>query len=286
MRRAPLVAALLALALLSAACATTALRNAKNAYNRGDFAVAQAAAGRAAGGAAGQGDAQAHLIAARAATRLVPPGQAHAATLAAIAADLRAAARGWPFAEEWAGGELAAGIGDWLMLAELPELAGVYYRAALEEPGEEIDPARAAAAEGLIQAGLEAAERWEPSESERAAALRDLERAAGKLLDDSGWPYPPGLADQALRVAWHRGDHRAAWTYAAAGWLRAVAVGDVDGAAVLDSRLTELVFPDWRAASDPARVDALEAAWRRAQRAWFPSGLVVIAGGVPAPESD
>ncbi|HUP01400.1 MAG TPA: hypothetical protein VM737_07775 [Gemmatimonadota bacterium] len=255
-------------ALLLAGCATGALREAKNAYNRGDFTTAREAAGRA-----GNGDPQARLIAARAETRLlgsVVPADTLA--LARIAADLRAAALGYPFGDVWADRELAAGTADWLAAADLPELAAVYYQAALEAPGQVVDPGETAAAEGLVQSGLEALDRWDPgSERERRTALRDLERPLERLVSDVGWPYPPGLADQALRVAWHGGDPRAAWTFGAAGWLHATAAGDADAAATLAGRIEELVFPDWRGMADAALVDDVAATWARAQRAWMGS---------------
>ncbi len=267
--RVGLAPTLFAVAVLSAACATGALRDAKNAYNEGDFAAARTAAERA--GKAG--DPQGRLVAARAGTRIVAAGRAggsptHDDDLVRIAADLRAATRGYPYGDEWANRELATGVGDWLASADLPELAAVYYRAALEAPGEDLEPGAAAAAEGLVQAGLESLDRWGSVQGEERAVLRDLERATARLLEKTGWPYPPGLADQALRVAWASGDYRSAWEYGAAGWLRAVAEGDGATAGALDARLTDLVFPDWRAAADPALVDAVFAAWARAQLVW------------------
>ncbi|MGH7562820.1 MAG: hypothetical protein ACREK5_00125, partial [Gemmatimonadota bacterium] len=98
--------------------------------------------------------------------------------------------------------------------------------------------------------------------------LRDLGRLAEDALEDSGLPYPPGLADQALRVAWHDGRPQDAWLVGAAGWLRATAIGDIDAVAVLESRLDELVFPAWREAGDTATVDVVEEDWRRAMRSW------------------
>lgn len=262
-------AALLAAALLCMACATGALRDAKNSYNQGDFATARQVAERAARG----GDPQIRLIAARAGTRLAVNGSALRSIagdtdLARIAGHLRAASLGYPYADAWANRELATGIGDWLAAAELPELAAVYYRAALEAPGEDVEPGDAAAAEGLVQAGLEALDRWGADRGQERAALRDLQRATTQLLGKTGWPYPSGLADQALRVAWASGDYRSAWEYGAAGWLRAVAEGDAAAAATLDGRLTDLVLPDWRAAADSSLVDAVATAWARAQRAW------------------
>lgn len=263
-RRAGLVAAAVVATTL-AACASGSLREAKNAYNRGDFAAARSAAQRA------PDDPQARLIAARAATRLLGPDPAaDTLALAAIARDLRAAARGYPFGDGWADRELATGVGEWLTAADLPDLASVYYTAALEAPGDDIDPGEAAAAEALVQAGLESLDRWdEGNERERAVALRELERPLIRRLEDTGWPYPPGLADQALRLAWHGGDHRAAWRFGAAGWLRAVAAGDLAAARVLAQRQAELVFPSWReSAADPALVDATHRGWDRAMRAW------------------
>lgn len=264
--RGAVLRAVLAATLLASACATGALREAKNAYNRGDFVAAREAARRA----AGSGEPQARLIAARAGIRLLDSARdPDTLALARIAADLRAASRGYPFAETWADRELAAGTADWLALAGLPELAAVYYRAALEAPGGTVDPGEAAAAEGWVQSGLEALDRWDSgSEKGRAGALRELERPLERLMDDCGWPYPAGLADQALRVAWHRGDFRAAWEYGAAGWLHAVAEGDDAAAAALDSRLTDLVFPEWRSAANSALVDAVAVAWGRVQNAW------------------
>ncbi len=254
--------------LLAAGCATGPLRDAKDAYNRGDFVAAQSSARRL------EDDPQARLIAARAGLRMVgvDSDRIEPAALAAMATDLRAATRGYPFPEEWANQELAAGHADWLMLAGLPELAALYYRAGLEAAGDEPEPAEQALAEGALQAGLEALDRWEPEGTERRRQLRELGRLAESVLDDSGLPYPPGLADQALRVAWHDGRLRDAWLYGAAGWLRATALGDTAGASVLEARLTELVFPAWREADDPAFVSLVEEGWRRAMRSWDGAG--------------
>ena len=248
--------------LVLTGCASGSLREAKNAYNRGAFQAAIASARRLGG------DPQAHLIAARAGVRVqagsTPTGREE---LAALATDLKAAARGYPFPEEWANRELAAGIADWLMQADLPELAALYYQAGLEASGDDPEPGAQALAEGAIQAGLEALDRWEPQGTEAGRQLRDLERLAEGVLDDSGFPFPPGLADQALRVAWHAGRHRDAWLFGAAGWLRATAVGDAATARVLEARLEELVFPAWRAAGDPVAT-LVEEDWRRAMRNW------------------
>lgn len=257
--------------LLLAGCASGSLREAKNAYNRGDLALARASAGRLAD------DPQARLIAARAGARMLGEGgRADGAALAAVAVDLRAAARGYPFPEEWANRELAAGFADWLMRAGLPEIADLYYRAGLEAAGEDPDPAEQALAEGALQAGLESLDRWEPPPDEREDHLRDLRRLADRALDDSGLPYPPGLADQALRVAWHEGRFRDAWLLGTAGWLRATAVQD-PAADLLVSRLEDLVLPAWREA-DQAAVDVVEEDWRRAMRSW--EGAAALAGTV------
>ncbi len=266
--------ALLAI-LLATGCATGSLRDAKNAYNRGDFAAARSSARRLAD------DPQARLIAARAGLRMVPVDGVGIgpAALADVAIDLRAATRGFPFPEEWANRELAAGYADWLMLAGLPELAALYYRAGLEAAGDDPGPAEQALAEGALQAGLEALDRWAPEETERRRRLRDLGRLAEDALEDSGLPYPPGLADQALRVAWHDDRLRDAWRAGAAGWLRAIAIQDVHAAAVLEGRLAELVFPAWREAGDPVLVTRLEADWRRAMRSWDDGGRKSAAGG-------
>lgn len=252
-------------ALAVAGCASASLREAKNAYNRGDFGTAQAAARRLGD------DPDARLIAARSGARLLVLGSEGAAApdaLAAVAADLRAAAQGYPFTEEWANRELAAGMADWLMGWQLPELAAVYYRAGLEAAGKDADPSEQALAEGALQAGLESLDRWEPEGPAGQRELRDLERLAEGVLDDSGLPYPPGLADQALRVAWHQGRYREAWLFGAAGWLRAVAQADAEGASVLEDRLAGLVFPAWREAGDPDRVALLEQRWQRAASSW------------------
>lgn len=274
------------LAILLAGCASGSLREAKNAYNRGDFAAAHSSARRL-------GDEpQARLIAARAGARLldVDPTEPPGAPIA-VAADLRAAARGYPFPEEWANRELAAGLAEWLMGAELPELAGLYYRAGLEAAGDDPEPAEQTLAEGALQAGLESLDRWGPEGPERRARLRDLQRLAEATLDDSGLPYPPGLADQALRVAWHDGRQRDAWLYGAAGWLRAVAMGDAAGASVLEARLTELVFPAWLEADDPAFVSLVEDGWRRAMQSWESAGTIPALqpgdpGQGPSPEME
>ncbi|HKY59762.1 MAG TPA: hypothetical protein VJP59_02020, partial [Gemmatimonadota bacterium] len=215
--------------VLVAGCASGTLREAKNAYNRGDFATAESAARRL------TNDPQAHLIAARAGLHRVRAGEVGDAALAVLAADLRAAARGYPFPEEWANRELAAGFADWLLMADLPELADLYYRAGLEAAGDDPEPGEQTLAEGALQAGLEELDRWEPGESERKGRLRDLGRLAEGVLEDSGLPYPVGLADQALRVAWHDGRFRDAWSVGAAGWLRATAADDLQGAALLES---------------------------------------------------
>ncbi len=261
----------LALAALLAACATSALHDAKLAYDKGDFAAARAAAERA----AARGDPQAHLVAARAATRqLAPAPPVDTLALAAIAAHLRAASRGWPFGEKWADREMASGVGDWLNFADLPELAEAYYAAALEAPGEAVDPGEAASAESRVQAGLERLDRWDPgSDKARATELRALARPVDKLLAKCGWPYPPGLADQALRLAWALGDPRAAWVYGASGWLRATASGDRAAAAALQGRIEDLVALSWREdGDDPSAVDATLAAWDVARRAWLAAG--------------
>lgn len=258
--------------LLLAGCASGSLRAAKNAYNRGDLALARAAAGRLGD------DPQARLIAARAGGRMLgEEGRVEGASLAAVAVDLRAAARGYPFPEEWANRELAAGFADWLMRAGLPEVADLYYRAGLEAAGDDPDPAEQALAEGALQAGLEALDRWEPPPDEREDRLRDLGRLAERALDDSGLPYPPGLADQALRVAWHEGRFRDAWLLGTAGWLRATAMQD-PAADLLVSRLEDLVLPAWRDA-DQSAVDVVEAEWRQAMRSW--EGARALAGAVP-----
>lgn len=256
----------LAACLTCAACQTTALREAKNAYNAGDWSAARDAAERAARG----GDPQAHLIAARAITlSLAGSSSPDTLALATAARHLRAAARGWPFADAWTGRELAMSVGDWLHAAGLPELARLYYGAALEAPGKEPAPADLAAAESWAQAGLEAIDRWDSRGKEERDAVREIERPVVRLLDRSGWPYPPALADQAARLAWHRGDPRAAWELAAAGWLRAVAEGDSAGAAILALRVDELIMPEWRAsARDPSLVDEVMRAWDIARRAW------------------
>lgn len=254
-------AGLVAALLVAAGCATGALRDAKNAYNAGDYEAAWEAAERAAE------DPQARLVAARSQTRLAGPDP-DATIVAEIGFELRLAAAGWPFGEAWADRELAAGIGDWLLLAGLPEVAAAYYRAAVDAAGDVVEPGELAAAEGLVQAGLEALDRWEPDDRERARQLRELDRIARRLLDDSGFPYPPGLADQAVRVAWAAGDHQAAFVLGAAGWLRATAAADREAAATLAGRLDELVVPDWRAAVDSAAVDDVVRAWRLARRGW------------------
>jgi hypothetical protein len=260
--------------LLLAGCASGSLRDAKNAYNRGDFAAARSSASRL------SDDPQARLIAARAGARMLGEGdQTDSTALATVAADLRAAARGYPFAEEWANRELAAGFADWLMRAGLPELADLYYRAGLEAAGDDPEPAEQALAEGALQAGLESLDRWEPEPRELEDRLRDLKRLAEGALDDSGLPYPPGLADQALRVAWHDGRFRDAWRVGAAGWLRATAMDDQAAAAVLASRLEDLVFPAWRDAGQAA-LDIVED-WRRAMRSW--EGTGPLAGAGPGP---
>ncbi|MGH7572082.1 MAG: hypothetical protein ACREMK_09600 [Gemmatimonadota bacterium] len=255
--------ALLAI-LLAAGCATGSLKDAKNAYNRGDFAAAESSARRL------EDDPQASLIAARAGQRMIrsEDDRAEPAALAAVAVDLRAATRGYPFPEEWANRELAAGYADWLMRTGLPELAGLYYGAGLESAGDDPEGAEQALAEGALQAGLEALDRWEPEGAELRRRLRDLGQLAEDALEDSGLPYPPGLADQALRVAWHDGRPRDAWQVGAAGWLRATAIGDIDAVAVLESRLDELVFPAWREAGNPATVNLVEEDWRRAMQSW------------------
>jgi hypothetical protein len=258
MRRPFLVAGL----LLVAGCASGTIREAKNAYNRGDFAVAEAAARRLAN------DPQAHLIAARSGLHRARPGEVDDAVLAAVAADLRAAARGYPFSEEWANHELAAGFADWLMEADLPELADLYYRAGLEASGDDPEPVEQTLAEGALQAGLESLDLWEPAESERKARLRDLGRLADDALEDSGFPYPGGLADQALRVAWHDGRFRDAWSVGAAGWLRATAAEDRQAGALLEARLQELVFPAWREEGEPA--EGAIRRWEVARGAWLP----------------
>lgn len=248
--------------LLLAGCASGSLRDAKNAYNRGDFATARSFASRL------SDDPQARLIAARAGASMVREGErADSAALAAVAVDLHAAARGYPFPEEWANRELAAGFADWLMRAGLPELAELYYRGGLEAAGDDSEPAEQALAEGVLQAGLESLDRWEPEKAERSRRLRDLERLAEGALADSGLPYPPGLADQALRVAWHDGRLRDAWRIGAAGWLRATATDD-PAAGLLESRLQELVFPAWR--EEGERVEEAIRRWEDAQRAWLP----------------
>lgn len=141
------ILALVAVLVLSG-CASGSLRDAKNAYNQGDFATARSTARRL------SDDPQARLIAARAGARLLGEGErADSAALAAVAVDLRAAARGYPFPEEWANRELAAGFADWLMRAGLPELADLYYRAGLEAAGEDPEPAEQVLAEGALQAG-------------------------------------------------------------------------------------------------------------------------------------
>ncbi|HET6342430.1 MAG TPA: hypothetical protein VFG78_09650 [Gemmatimonadota bacterium] len=258
--------------LLVAGCASGSLRDAKNAYNRGDFAAARSSAGRL------SDDPQARLIAARAGARLLGEDErAGSAALAVVAVDLRAAARGYPFREEWANQELAAGFADWLMRVGLPELADLYYRAGLEAAGDDPEPAEQALAEGALQAGLESLDRWEWEPDEREDRLRDLERLAESALDDSGLPYPPGLADQALRIAWHDGRFRDAWRVGAAGWLRATAMDD-HGADLLASRLEDLVFPTWREAGGPA-VDLVVEEWRRAMRSW--EGAAALAGAGP-----
>lgn len=261
--------------LLAAGCAAASLREAKDAYNRGDFPAAAASARRLGG------DPQAHLLAARAGLRLAGPasGAKSPVSLAAVATDLKAAARGYPFPEEWANRELAAGYADWLMRVDLPEIAALYYSAGLEAAGDDPEPGELALAEGAIQAGLESLDRWEPEGAQRQRELRNLERLAAGVLDDSGFPYPPGLADQALRVAWHAGRYRDAWHFGAAGWLRATALGDADGATLLEARLAELVFPAWREADNPARVTRLEEDWRRATRSWNGAGQRGAAGG-------
>jgi len=248
--------------LFVAGCASGTLRDAKNAYNRGDFAAAESAARRLAN------DPQARLIAARSGLHRARAGEVDDAVLAAVAADLRAAARGYPFPEEWANRELAAGFADWLMKADLPELADLYYRAGLEAAGDDPEPAEQALAEGALQAGLESLDRWEPAESERKGRLRDLGRLADASLDDSGLPYPPGVADQALRVAWHDGRFLDAWLVGAAGWLRATAADDPAPVDVLESRLQELVFPAWRGEGE--RVEEAIRRWEDARRAWLP----------------
>lgn len=266
------VLAVLAL-LLVAGCASGSLRDAKNAYNRGDFVTARSSAARL------SDDPQARLIAARAGARMLGESErTDSAALAAVAVDLRAAARGYPFSEEWANRELAAGFAEWLMRAGLPELADLYYRAGLEAAGDDPEPGEQALAEGALQAGLEALDRWEPEPRERENRLRDLGRLADRALDDSGLPYPPGLADQALRVAWHDGRFRDAWRVGAAGWLRATAMDDRAAGAVLASRLEDLVFPAWRDAGGAA-ADLVEEEWRRAARSW--EGAEALAGAGP-----
>jgi hypothetical protein len=259
--------------LLVAGCASGSLRDAKNAYNRGDFAAAHSSARRL------NDDPQARLIAARAGARMLraDDDRIEPAALSAVATDLRAAARGYPFPEEWANRELAAGFADWLMRADLPELADLYYRAGLEAPGDDPEPAEQTLAEGALQAGLESLDRWEPEESDRRDRLRDLERLAEGELDDSGLPHPPGLADQALRVAWHDGRLREAWLIGAAGWLRATAMDDLGAAAVLESRLEELVFPAWREEGD--RVEEAIRRWEDARRAWLPGAATPALAG-------
>jgi hypothetical protein len=249
---------------LATGCASGALREAKDAYNRGDLAAAESAARRL------DGDPQAHLIAARAGLRRAV--EDHGVASEAVAADLRAAARGYPFPEEWANRELAAGFADWLMQAGLPELADLYYRGGLEAAGHDPEPAEQALAEGALQAGLEALDRWEPEATERRARLRELGRLAEGALEDSGLPYPPGLADQAVRIAWHDGRLMDAWRIGAAGWLRAMAVEDAAAGAVLASRLEELVFPAWRDAGGSAVVDLVEERWRETMRSWVGGG--------------
>lgn len=260
--------------LLVASCASGTLREAKNAYNRGDLAAAESAARRLAN------DPQAHLIAARAGLHRGRAGRADNAVLAAVAADLRAAARGYPFPEEWANQELAAGFADWLMEADLPELADLYYRAGLEAAGDDPEPAEQALAEGALQAGLEALDRWEPAEPEREDRLRGLGRLAQRALDDSGLPYPPGLADQALRVAWHDGRFLEAWLVGAAGWLRATAVDDPAAVDLLESRLRELVFPAWRGEGE--RVEEAIRRWEDARHAWLPAAATSPQAFAPA----
>ncbi|MGH7543194.1 MAG: hypothetical protein ACREK7_04575 [Gemmatimonadota bacterium] len=262
--------------LVGAGCASGSLRDAKNAYNRGDFAAAHSSARRL------RDDPQARLIAARAGMRMlrVDDDRADSATLAAVAVDLRAAAGSYPFPEEWANRELAAGFADWLMRAGLPELADLYYRAGLEAAGDDPEPAEQALAEGALQAGLETLDRWEPEESERKDRLRDLQRVAEGALDDSGLPYPPGLADQALRVAWHDGRLREAWLVGAAGWLRATAMDDLGAASLLESRLEDLVFPAWR--EEGERVEAAIRRWEDARRAWLPEAAPSAALAGPA----
>ena len=132
--RSRVVAVALALPL-AAGCASGALKEAKDAYNRGDFAAAESAARRL------DGDPQAHLIAARAG--LHRASVTDGATLQAVAADLKAASRGYPFPDEWANRELAAGVADWLMGAGLPELADLYYRGGLEAAGDDLTRLRA-----------------------------------------------------------------------------------------------------------------------------------------------
>ncbi|MGH2392219.1 MAG: hypothetical protein ACRDGH_01805, partial [Candidatus Limnocylindria bacterium] len=144
----------------------------------------------------------------------------------------------------------------------------LYYGAGLESAGDDPEGAEQALAEGALQAGLEALDRWEPEGAELRRRLRDLGRLAEDALEDSGLPYPPGLADQALRVAWHDGRPRDAWLVGAAGWLRATAIGDIDAAAVLESRLEELVFPAWREDGNSSTVALVEDDWRRAMRSW------------------
>ena len=247
---------------LAAGCASGALKDAKDAYNRGDFAAARSSAGRL------SDDPQARLIAARAGARMLIEGaEGDPAALAAVALDLRAAARGYPFPDEWANQELAAGFADWLMGAGLPELADLYYRGGLEAAGDDPEPAEQALAEGALQAGLESLDRWEPEASERRDRLRELGRLAEGALEDSGLPYPPGLADQAIRIAWHDGRFMDAWRIGAAGWLRATAMDDDAAAAVLASRLEELVFPAWRDTGGSPVID-LEERWCGAMRSW------------------
>ena len=265
--------ALVAVLVLSG-CASGSLRDAKNAYNQGDFATARSTARRL------SDDPQARLIAARAGARMLGEGErADSAALAAVAVDLRAAAHGYPFPEEWANRELAAGFADWLMRTGLPELADLYYRAGLEAAGDDPEPAEQALAEGALQAGLESLDRWEPEARELEDRLRYLSRLAEGALDDSGLPYPPGLADQALRVAWHDGRPRDAWLIGAAGWLRATAMDDHASGAVLASRLEQLVFPVWRDMGESPVVDLVEERWRGAMRSWEGAGPVAGPGG-------
>ena len=71
-----------------------------------------------------------------------------------------------------------------------------------------------------------------------------------------------------------------AWRIGAAGWLRATAMDDDAAAAVLASRLDELVFPAWRDAGGPAVVSLVEERWRTAMRSWEGAGASGGPGGL------